>query len=222
MSRFLRLTLAMSAAAVAATALAGPAFAVDPTPSQNAMLLQASDLPASYGKPSDSSFTNVQGGGALASACTTANGQNPGTSIPDKANLFSTIDYSSGMTWSQSIYQYASVAEASKAFAQMVSKAVPQCNGSAVSTKGDDNSKIAPRTTVVSAKVKKGIIVATYKATTKGGGKPPYADSYTRLLTKLSGNAIESLNLISSKPISVKQQALQDATFAKLLARYTG
>ena len=38
---------------VAATALAAPALAVDPTPEQSHLLLQSSDLPASSGKPTE-------------------------------------------------------------------------------------------------------------------------------------------------------------------------
>ena len=219
----LRMSLALAAsAAIAMTALASPAHAVDPTPEQNAMLLQASDLPSSYGTPTDTSFTNVQKSAEFADACATPDGNAPGTTIPDQLNLFSDLDYPSGMSWIQSISVYKSKAQATKAFGQMVAKAVPKCQGSVTTTKGDDNITIPARTTTVSTKVKGGTIVSTLKATTKSGAKAPYADLYQRRLVARVGDAIESLLLDSPKPITAAQRATQDSTFAKLLARYNG
>jgi len=214
--------IAAASAAIAVTALATPAFAVDPTPAQNAMLLQASDLPSSYGKPLDTSFTNVQKAGELADACFTPDGNAPGTTVADQLNLFADIDYPAQLTWIQSIYVYKSKAQATKAFGQMTTKAVPQCKGSKTTTKGDDDITIPARTTAVTAQVKDGIIVATLKATTKGGGTAPYADNYIRRLTARVGDAIESLQVDSPKPITAAMKATQDSTFAKLLARYNG
>ena len=131
---------------VAATALAAPALAVDPTPEQSHLLLQSSDLPASYGKPTDASFTNVQSGGVLASACTTATFDSPAT--------------------------------------------------------------------------------AKVKSTTAGGGTPPYGDSTVRILTKQTGNAIESLRIIEDDPklpsaaVTARYEAKQDAIFTTLVSRY--
>jgi hypothetical protein len=219
----LRLSFALVAsAAIAATALAAPAFAVDPTPAQNAMLLQASDLPSSYGTPADSSFTNVQKGGEYEIACFAADGDNPVSSVADRLNLFSDLDYPSGMSWLQSISVYKSKAQATKAFGQMATKAVPKCQGSFTTTKGDDNITIPARTTKTTAQVKNGIIVSTLKATSKDGGKSPYADGYIRRLMAQVGNAIESLQVDSPKPITAAQKTEQDSTFAKLLARYNG
>jgi hypothetical protein len=222
MTRFLtsRISLSVAAVAIAATAFAAPAFAVDPTPAQNAMLLQASDLPSSYGKPAESSFTNVQKGGEYELACFAADANNPGTTIADQLNLFVDLDYPSGMTWLQSISVYKSKAQATKAFGQMT-KSLPKCQGSRTTTKGDDDITIPPRTTTVSAQVKDGVIVATLKATSKSG-KAPYADTYIRRLTSRVGDAIESLQVDSPKPITAAMKAKQDSTFAKLLARYNG
>ena len=224
MTRFLtsRISLSVAAAAIAATAFAVPASAVDPTPAQNAKLLQASDLPSSYGTPADSSFTNVQKGGELEFACFAANGNDPGTSILDQLTMFSNLDYPSGTSWNQSIFVYKSKAQATKAFGQMTTTAVPQCQGSATTTKGDDNITIPARTTTVTAKVSEGVIVATLKATSKAGAKTPYANAYLRKLTARVGNAIESLTIDSPKPITAAQRATQDSTFAQLLARYNG
>lgn len=224
MSRLLstRLTVSLAAAAVAVTALAAPAFAVDPTPAQNAMLLQASDLPSSYGTPTDQSFTNVQKGAELGDACFTATGDAPGTTVADQLNMFSEIDYSSGLNWIQDIYVYASKAKAAKAFTQMTTKAVPMCQGTDTTTKGDDNVPMPPRTTTVTAKVTNGVIVATLKATSKPGAKARYADSYSRRLTARVGTGIEALQLNSTKPITAAQKRTQDSTFANLLARYNG
>jgi hypothetical protein len=224
MSRILstRLSVSLAAAAVAVTALAAPALAVDPTPAQNAMLLQASDLPSSYGTPTDQSFTNVQKGAEFAVACFTATGDAPGTTVGDTLNLFSEIDYASGLNWIQDIYVYASKAKAVKAFTQMTNKAVPQCQGSNTTTKGDDDVPMPARTTTVSAKVANRVIVATLKATSKPGAKPLYADSYSRRLTARVGTGIEALQLNSTKPITAAQKRTQDSAFAKLLARYDG
>ncbi len=223
MSRLLstRLSVSLAAAAVAVTALAAPALAVDPTPAQNAKLLQASDLPSSYGTPAPSSFTNVQKGGELEFACFAAEGNDPTTSVGDKVTMFSNIDYPSGISWNQAIFVYKSKAQATKAFGQLTS-AVPKCQGSATTTKGDDNTTIPARTTTVTAKVTNGVIVATEKATSKAGAKTPYADAYLRKLTARVGNAIESLTVDSPKPITAAQKRTQDSAFAKLLARYNG
>ncbi len=217
-----RISLSVAAVAITATAFAAPAFAVDPTPAQNAMLLQASDLPSSYGTPTDQSFTNVQKGAEFADACFTATGDAPGTTVGDQLNLFSEIDYSSGLNWIQDIYVYASKVQATKAFTQMATKAVPKCQGTDTTTKGDDNVPMPPRTTTVTAKVTDGIIVATLKSTSKPGAKARYADSYSRRLTARVGTGIEALQLNSTKPITATQKRTQDSTFAKLLARYNG
>ena len=223
MTRFLtsRISLSMAAAALVATAFASPALAADPPPAQNAMLLQASDLPSSYGTPEDSSFTNVQKGGSLSSACFGADYNDPETTFEDQLDMFSSLDYPSGISWDQSIAVYKSKAQATKAFGQMT-KSLSKCQGSATTTKGDDNIPIPARTTTVTAKVKDGVIVATLKATSKPGAKTEYADAYLRKLTARVGNATESLTIDSPKPITAVQRATQDSTFAKLLARYNG
>jgi len=207
---------------IVGTALASPALAVDPTPAQNAMLMQASDLPASYGKATDASFTNVQGAGGLATACFLADGNTAGTRIDDSGNMYSQLYYPSGMQWNQDVSQYKSAAQSKKAFAQMVNKAVPKCTGSYSTTKGDDNVTIAKRTTVTSAKAANGVIVATKQSTSKGGGKAPYANQYTRMVTTQVGNAIESLTVISPKPITKAQIAKQDSLLKTLISRYQG
>jgi hypothetical protein len=185
------------------------------------MLLQASDLPSSYGTPEDSSFTNVQKGGALEFACFSADYNDPTTSIADRLTMFSSLDYPSGISWNQSIAVYKSKAQAAKAFGQMT-QALPQCQGSATTTKGDDNVTIPARTTTVTAKVKDGVIVATLEATSKAGAKTEYANAYLRKVTARIGNAIESMTIDSPKPITAAQKRTQDSTFAKLLARYNG
>lgn len=211
---------------VAATAFAAPALAGDPTPDQSHLLLQSSDLPASYGKPTDASFTNVQSGGVLASACTTATFDSPATTIADQLTMTSEIVYPKGPTWSQSIDVYASEAQAKRAFAQMRDKALRKCNGTAVDTTGDDGVTIPARRTVATAKVKDGIIIATVKSTTAGGGTPPYGDSFVRILTKQTGNAIESLRIIEDGPklpsaaVTARYEAKQDAIFTTLVSRY--
>lgn len=223
MTARLRLSLTLTAtAAIAVIALAAPASAVDPTPAQNAMLLQASDLPSAYGTPTDQSFTNVQKAREFADACSTPTATPIGTSIADQLNLFSEIDYTSGLNWVQAISVYASKAQATKAFGQMSTRAVSKCQGSATTTKGDDDVTIPARTTSVSAKVKSGVIISTLKATSKSGGTAPYADLYQRRLVARVGDAIESLLLNSPKPITAAQRATQDSAFAKLLARYNG
>ena len=216
-----RISLSVAAAAIAVTAFAVPAHAVDPTPAQNAKLLQASDLPSSYGTPEDSSFTNVQKGGSFSSACFAADDNDPVTTFEDQLDMFSSLDYPSGISWNQSIAVYKSKAQATKAFGQMT-KSLSKCQGSATTTKGDDNITIPARTTTVTAKVKNGVIVATLKATSKAGAKTEYANAYLRKLTARVGNAIESLTIDSPKPITAAQRATQDSTFAKLLARYNG
>ena len=216
-----RISLSVAAVALAATAFASPALAVDPTPAQNAMLLQASDLPSSYGTPEDSSFTNIQKGGSFSSACFAADYNQPETTFADQLDMFSSLDYPSGISWDQSIAVYKSKAQAIKAFGQMT-KSLSKCQGSATTTKGDDNFTIPARTTTVTAKVKDGVIIATLKATSKAGAKTEYANAYLRKLTARVGNATESLTIDSPKPITAAMKATQDATFAKLLARYNG
>lgn len=224
MTRNLSTRIAMSFAAVAAvavTALAAPALAVEPTPAQNAMLLQASDLPEAYGTPTDRSDTNASTGGSFVSACMTASGDNPGTKFEDQSALFSQVVYPSGMMWSQDINVYKSPAQAKKAFAQLVA-VLPQCNGSSSTTKGDDNITMPKRRTTVTASVKKGVIVTTTTEVTTGKGTPRYADEYMRTVMAPVSNAIESLLVVSKKPITKAQIAVQDATLATLLARYQG
>lgn len=223
MTRSLSTRIAMSVAvvaAVAAAAFAAPAVAVPPTPAQNAMLLQASDLPASYGKPTDSSDTNASTGGFM-SACMTAHGDNPGTKFEDQTALYSQLVYPSGMMWSQDINVYKSAAQATKAFAQLVA-VLPQCNGSSSTTKGDDNITMPKRTTTVTATVKKGVIITTTTEVTTGKGTPRYANQYMRTLIARVSNAIESLLVVSPKPLTKAELAKQDSTFASLLTRYKG
>ena len=198
---------------VAVTGLATPALPADPTREHSRLLLQSSDLPASYGKPTDASFTNVQSGGALASACTTATFDSPTTTIADQVNMTSEVVYTSE-------------AQAKRAFAQMRDKALRKCNGTAVATTGDDGVTIPARRTVATAKVKDGVIIATVTSTTAGGGTPPYGDSTVRIHTKQTGNAIESLHMIEDGPklpsaaVTARYEAKQDAIFTTLVSRY--
>ena len=75
-------------------------------------------------------------------------------------------------------------------------------------------------------KVKDGVIIATVKSTTAGGGTPPYGDSFVRILTKQTGNAIESLRIIEDGPrlpsaaVTARYEAKQDAIFTTLVSRY--
>lgn len=214
--------IALAAVATGSLAVAAPAMASDPTPAQAKMLLQPSDLPSSYGKATDGSFQNVQAGGVLASLCATPDFQAVNTSVKDSQSMFSNVDLSTGETWAQSIFTYPSKATARKAYNQLVKRSVAECKGTDSTTKGDDNVTIPKRTTVVNTSVANGILTSASSSTSKGGGKAPYADNYTRIVAVLNGNAIESLAIFGAKPISASKAAKQDEILSNLVGQYKG